>query len=66
MATKYYVDQNAGGLPTNSTINSIATENATSANWSNNNFKITSLATPTLGTDACTKAYADGLIVPST
>ena len=60
------MDANAGGLPTNSTLNSIATTNLTSASVDMNSNKIINLATPTLSTDAVNKSYADGLIAPQT
>lgn len=52
-------------MPITNTINAIATAHSTTANWSNNGFKITNLGTPTLSTDACTKAYADSVVVPT-
>ncbi len=55
-ATKAYADTKMSG---SATLNSIATANATSADVSMNSHKITSLATPTAGTDAANKAYVD-------
>lgn len=44
VATKNYVDTTtSGGLPITSTLNSIANANSTSANWTNNGYKITNV-----------------------
>jgi len=40
-------------------LNTIATNHATSADWSNNSHKITSVADPSSAQDAMTKNYAD-------
>jgi hypothetical protein len=64
VATRSYVLTNGGGLPSNSTLNSISVSNPTSASVNMNNQKIVNLATPTLSTDAVNKSYADSLISP--
>jgi hypothetical protein len=64
VATRAYVLANSGGLPSNSTLNSIATTNLTSASVNMNSQKITNLATCTLSGDAVNKSYADSLIAP--
>lgn len=55
VATRAYVLANAGGLPSNSTLNSIASTNLTSASVDMNSNKIINLADPTLNTDAVNK-----------
>ena len=64
VATKAYVLANGGGLASNSTLNSIASTNLTSASVNMNNQKIIGLATPTISTDASTKGYVDSVIAP--
>lgn len=54
----------SGGLPSNSTLNSISLLNPASASISANSQKIINLANPALPQDAATKNYVDSAIVP--
>lgn len=59
-AVKSYVDTAlTGKMSSGSTLNAIATANATSADVSMNSHKITNLSSPSAGTDAANKAYVD-------
>lgn len=60
--TKGYADSISAGLPSNSTLNSIATTNLTSGNVNMNSNKIVNLALCTAGNEAANKTYVDSVI----